>query len=104
MQNRASKILKCLSDAPVVTVEPGFLIETRTSHGVHGEADDLAVSAKWRDDEGCQWTADFTESALARAQIARGAVSVRDVSGAKVVFQLFKPSKQIRLSSKENDR
>lgn len=93
MQNRASKILKRLSGAPVITVEPGFLIETRTSHGVHGEADDLAFSVEWRDDKGCQWAADFSENALAIAEVSRGAVSVRDVGGAKVVFQFYQPMK-----------
>ncbi len=104
MQNRASEILRCLVDAPIVTVEPGFTVESRTSHGVQGEADDLALSVEWRDTEGCLWAADFTENALAMAEVDAGAVSVRDVGGANVVFRLYEPSKQVTLSSRENDR
>lgn len=104
MQYGASEILQTLSDAPAISVEPGLVVESRVSHGIHGEDADLALSVEWRDAEGCLWAADFTESALARAEITGGVVSVRDVDGAKVVFQLFKPSKRIRLTPIENDR
>jgi len=46
MSDRASQVLCCMLDAPVVTVEP------RISHGVHGENDDLALSVEWHDAEG----------------------------------------------------
>lgn len=98
MQNRASQVLQRLSDAPIVTVEPGFMVESRTSYGVHGEGDDLAFSVEWRDAEGCVWAADFSENALAQAEIDGGSVSSCDLGGAKVVFRLYKPSKRISLS------
>lgn len=103
MQNRASETLRCLVDAPVVTVEPGLTVESRISHGVHGEDDDLALSVEWRDTEGCLWAANFTENALAKAEVDGEAILVRDVGGANVVFRLYEPSKQITLSSREND-
>ena len=53
MTDRASQVLRLLLDAPFVTLEPGFTVEARTSYGVHGESDDLAVSVEWRDAEGC---------------------------------------------------
>jgi hypothetical protein len=95
MQNRASQVLKCLSDAPVVTVEPGFTVESRITHGVHGEGDDLALSVEWRDAEDCLWAADFSENALAQAEIDGGAVSLLDLGGAKVMFRLYQPTKRI---------
>lgn len=100
MLNRATRVLNLLQDVPVLLVEPGFVVESRISHGIHGDEEDLAFSVEWRDTDGCQWGADFSESAFATAEVARGAVSVRDVGGAEVVFQLFRPSRQIRLSSK----
>ena len=99
MQNRAAKVLKRLSDAPVVTVEPGFMVKSRTSHGVHGENGDLAFSVEWQDAEDCLWAADFSENALAQAKVEGGAVSVSDVGGEEVVFRLYQPSKRINLSS-----
>jgi hypothetical protein len=86
-------------DAPVITVEPGFTVEMRTSHDMHGEDDDLALSVEWRDAEGCLWAADFMESALALAELRDGSVSLRDVDGVAMVFQLYQPTKQIVLSS-----
>lgn len=99
MQDRASQVLHCLSDAPVVTVEPGFTVESRISHGVHGDDDDLAFSVEWHDVEGCLWAADFSENALAQAEIDAGLVSLRDVGGEKVVFRLYELTKQINLPS-----
>jgi len=100
MQDRASQVLLCLSDAPVVTVEPGFTVESRISHGVHGDDDDLAFSVEWRDGDGCLWAADFSENALAQAEIGAGLVSLRDVGGVKVVFRLYQPTQQINLPSR----
>lgn len=93
MQDRAAQILNRLSDAPVVTVEPGFTIESRIAHGVHGEDDDLAFSVEWRDAEECLWAAEFSENALAQAEIDGGVVSLRDLGGAKVVLRLYQPMK-----------
>jgi hypothetical protein len=98
MQDRAAQILNRLSDAPIVTVEPGFTVESRIAHGVHGEGDDLALSVEWRDAEECLWTADFSEDALAQAEIDGGAVSLRDLGGGKVVFRLYQPTEQTNLS------
>lgn len=99
MHDRASQVLRCLLDEPVVTVEPGFTVESRISHGIHGDDDDLAFSVEWRDSEGCLWAADFQESALAQAEIDGGAVSLRDASGTKLMFRLHHPIKRINLSS-----
>jgi hypothetical protein len=99
MLNRATRILNRLQDAPVLLVEPGFVVESRISHGIHGDEEDLAWSVKWRDNVGCQWTADFSEGALAKATIAGGSVAARDFEGAEVVFQLYRPEKRINLSS-----
>ena len=99
MQDRALQFLRCLSDAPVITVEPGFTVASRISHGVHGDGDDLAFSAEWCDANGCLWAADFSENALAHAAIEAGLVSLCDVGGEKVVFQLYQPTRQINLPS-----
>lgn len=99
MQDRAAQVLHYLSDAPVVTVEPGFTVQSRIAHGVHGEGDDLAFSVEWLDAEDCLWAADFSEAALAQAKIDGGAVSLRDLDGAKVVFRLYQSAKRINLSS-----
>ena len=85
--------------APVVTVEPGFTVDALTSYGVHGESDELALSVEWRDAEGCLWATDFSENALALAELRGGTVSLRDVEGANVVFRLYEPVKQIAVSS-----
>jgi hypothetical protein len=98
MSDRGSQVLRCLLDAPVVTVEPGFTVEMRTSYGVHGENDDLALSVEWRDAEGCLWAADFTEDALARAELRKGTISLRDVEGGMVVFQLYQPAVHVAVS------
>jgi len=98
MSDRASQILCCLLDVPVVTVEPGFTVESRISHGVHGENDDLALSVEWRDAEGCLWSADFSENALA-LELRKATISLRDVDGAKVVFQLYQPAMPVAFSS-----
>lgn len=99
MSDRAAQVLRCLLDAPVVTVEPGFTVEARISHGVHGENDDLALSVEWRDAEGCSWSADFSEDALALAELRKATISLRDVDGAKVVFQLYQPAMPVAFSS-----
>jgi len=93
MLNRATRILNRLQDAPVLLVEPGFVVESRISHGIHGDSEDLALSVEWRDASCCQWAADFSEGALAKATIASGSVSARDLEGAEVVFQLCQPAK-----------
>jgi len=98
MLNRASQILDCLLDAPVIAVEPGFAVESRTSCGVHGDKDDLALSVEWRDAEGCLWAADFSEEALARAEMQASAISLRDGDGVKIVFQLYQPATKITIS------
>ena len=99
MSGRASQILDCLMDAPVITVDHGYTVESRTSYGVHGEKDDLALSVVWHDAEGCLWVADFPEEALALAELRKGTVSIRDTDGAKVVFQIHQPAKQIAFLS-----
>jgi hypothetical protein len=99
MLDRASEVFRALLASPVVTVQPGFTVDARTSHGVHGESDDLALSVEWRDAEGCLWAADFSENALALAKLKGGTVSMRDVEGANVVFRLYEPVKQIAVSS-----
>ena len=95
MSGRASQILDCLMNAPVIAVEPGCTVESRTSYGVHGEEDDLALSVEWHDAEGCLWAADFPEEALALAELRQGTVSMRDTDGVKVVFLINQPAKQI---------
>ncbi|MGA9777183.1 MAG: hypothetical protein ACLPRE_06570 [Limisphaerales bacterium] len=98
MLNRASQILDCLLDASVIAVEPGFVVESRTSYGIHGGKDDLAFSVEWCDAEGCLWAADFSQTALALAELQTATVSLRDADGVKVVFQLYQPAKQIAIS------
>jgi hypothetical protein len=93
MLDRASQVLRLILDAPVVTVEPGFTVETRTSYGVHGDSDELALSVEWRDSEGCLWSADFSEKALALAELEEATVSMRDACGANMVFRLYQPAK-----------
>jgi hypothetical protein len=99
MSDRTAQVLRCLLDAPVVTVEPGFTVDARTSHGIHGENDDLALSVEWRDAEGCLWSADFSENALALAKLRGATVSLRDVDGANIMFRLYQPSRQIACPS-----
>ena len=83
MLDRASQVLLSLLDSPVLTVEPGFTVEARTSHGIHGESDDLALSVEWRDAEGCLWSADFSEKALAVAELRDAAVSLVEANPAR---------------------
>ena len=104
MIDRASQVLRLLLDAPVVTVEPGFTVEARTSYDVHGESDDLALSVEWRDAEGCMWSADFSENALAIAELGEATVSMRDVCGANIVFRLYQPAKLTAFSSHSGER
>jgi hypothetical protein len=99
MIDRASRVLRFILDAPVVTVEPGFTLEARTFYGVHGESDDLALSVEWRDADGCLWSADFSENALALAELGEATVSMRDVVGAGIVFRLYQPAKLGAFSS-----
>ncbi|MDE3068650.1 MAG: hypothetical protein KGJ60_14030 [Verrucomicrobiota bacterium] len=98
MLDRAPQILDCLLDTPVITVEPGFVVESRTSSGIHGEKDELALSVEWRDAKGCLWAADFSEAALAEADLREATISMRDGDGTKVVFQLYQPAKEIAFS------
>jgi len=99
MSDRASQVLNLILDSPVLTVEPGYIVEARTSYGIHDEGDDLALSVEWRDAEGCLWSADFLEEALAEAELHDATVSLRDVEGADIVFQRYEPAKQIELRS-----
>jgi hypothetical protein len=98
MLNRASQVLSLLLDSPVLTVEPGYIVEARSSFGVHGESDDLALSVEWRDAEGCLWAADFLEKALADAELHDATVSLRDVEGADIVFRRYESAKHIELA------
>lgn len=97
MRDRAIRVLNCLLDAPAMLVEPGGLVETRTSYGIHDEDEDLAFSVGWRDAEGCQWAADFSERALAEAAVSGGSVELRDSEGDSVVLQLLQISEQTHL-------
>lgn len=99
MLNRATRVLNRLQDAPVLLVEPGFVVESRIANGIHGDKEDLALSVQWRDADGCQWAADFSEDALAKATITGSTISARDFEGAEVMFQLYCPAKRINLSS-----
>ena len=96
MLDRASQILDCLMDAPVITVEPGFVVESRTAYGVHGDKDDLALSVEWRDADGCSWAADFSEAALSLAEVWKATVSMHDFEGTKVLFRLYKPVGRVK--------
>ena len=96
MLDRASQILDCLMDTPVIAVEPGFVVESRTAHGVHGDKDDLALSVEWRDARGCLWAADFSEAALALAEVWKATVSMHDFEGTKVIFRLYKPAEGVK--------
>lgn len=98
MLDRGSQILDCLLDAPVITVEPGFVVESRISYGIHGQKDDLGLSVKWRDAAGCSWEADFSEEALARAEMQASTISLRDGDRVKIMFQLYQPATQIASS------
>lgn len=98
MQNRATQLLDQLSLAPVITAEPGFALESRISYGVHGDDDEVAFSVEWRDAEGCLWAADFSEIALAQAEIDGGAVSMRDTDGTRLVLRLYQPMRRSNLS------
>jgi hypothetical protein len=95
MLDRASQILDCLLDAPVITIEPGFVVESRTAYGVHGDKDDLALSVEWRDTAGCLWVADFSEEALAQAELREGTISLQDADESKVMFQIYYPAAQV---------
>lgn len=79
---------------PVIAIEPGFVVESRISHGIHGEKDELALSVEWRDADGCLWAADFSEEALATAELRKTTVTLRDVCGDKLTFQLYQPAKR----------
>jgi hypothetical protein len=99
MPDRASQVLRYILESPVLAVDPGFIVEARTSHGIHEESDDLALSVEWRDAEGCLWAADFSENALALAELRVATVSLRDMEGADIVFRRYEPVKQLVLCS-----
>jgi hypothetical protein len=92
--NRASQIHDLILESPVLTVEPGFIVDARTSYGIHDESDDLALSIEWRDSEGCLWSSDFFESALALAELQDATVSLRDTQGAHIVLRRYEPAMQ----------
>lgn len=98
MLHRASQILNCLLDAPVITVEPGFAVAKRASYGIHGEWDDLALSVEWSDADGCLWAAEFSEESLEAAELQNGTILIHDTEGTKVAFQLYQPEETIELS------
>jgi hypothetical protein len=91
MKGRAEDILRLLADAWLLVVEPGGQVFERTSHGIHGDADDLAFSISWRDGQGCVWAADFSEQALASSTFDSGAVVLRDMEGAVVALRAAVP-------------
>jgi hypothetical protein len=95
MKKSASQILNCLMDVPVMAIEPGFVVESRTSYGIHGEMNDLALSVEWHDADGCLWAADFSEKALVTADLRKNTVALRDVCGDKLVFQFYQPAKHL---------
>ncbi len=95
---RASQVLSLILDSPVLTVEPGFTVELRTSFGINEESDDLALSVEWRDAEGCLWAADFSESAVELAELRDATVSLRDMQGANIMLRRHEPAKQPALS------
>jgi hypothetical protein len=103
MLRRASQVLSCLMDVPFIAVEPGFVVESRTAHGVHGDKDDLALSVEWRDADGCLWAADFSEESLGLAELRKGTISLRDTEGTDVAFQLYQPARQILRACTENE-
>ena len=99
MLHRAPQILNCLLEHPVITVEPDFPLKSRTAWNLEGKKDELALSGEWHDADGYLWAADFTEEALALAEVEGSTISPADGEGAKVVFRLYKPAEQAGLLS-----
>jgi hypothetical protein len=97
MFHRASKILDCLLATPLIATESGYSVESRSAYGIHGEKDDLAFSVEWRDADGCLWAADFTEEALALAEVRGSTISLTDDEGGKIIFRCYQPVEQVEL-------
>ena len=86
MTEKQRHVLYLLSGGAVLAVTPGFTVHAAEVYGVHGDGDDLAVRLFWRDHEDCEWVADFTEDALARATLSRGGISLVDNTGETVAL------------------
>jgi hypothetical protein len=95
MTNKEKQVLRVLSNADALFVEPGFLVEQRTIFGVHGDEADPAISLQWRDSAGCIWESDFTEKSLLDADVTGHRITLKDSGGASVCVQLhrLKPMK-----------
>jgi hypothetical protein len=93
MINKQERVLRGLADSTVLLVEPGYWVEERTVHGLYGDRDDLAISLRWRDADGCLWEADFLEQSLMDATIHGNRVVLKDSEGASVAIHahLLKP-------------
>jgi len=97
MTNKPNRILRALSNADVLLVEPGFLVERRTVFGVHGDETDVAISLNWRDMAGCEWEADFNEKARTDAGVMHNRITLKDSEDAIVCVRLHRlvPMKSI---------
>lgn len=89
MTARQRFMLNVFRRAKLLTVEPGFVVESRTIHGIYGEPDALAVRITWRDCLGCEWAADFSEASLAVAERQRGRIKLLDMLGETIWLKVF---------------
>lgn len=86
--NKQRRIFDALSNAGLISVQPGYLVEQRTIFGLHNDSSDLAISLKWHDAEGCEWEADFTEGNLTNATVAQNLITLNDSAGENVCIEL----------------
>lgn len=89
MTARQRFMLNVFRRAKLLTVEPGFVVESRTIHGICDEPGDLAVTITWRDYQGCEWAADFSEVSLAMAKRQGDRIKLVDMLGETVWLKVF---------------
>jgi hypothetical protein len=89
MTTKQQRVLKHLEESDELRIDAEGRVVERTFHGIHGDAEDLAVSLVWMDATGCQWLANFTEQSLDDAEISSDFISLRDTEHQYVSIKGF---------------
>lgn len=87
--DKQKRVFHAMSNAVLILVKPGCYVKQKTIYGLAGEPSDLALSLKWRDAEGYEWEADFTEQCLEKATMRRNRIRLNDSDGDSVCLELY---------------
>jgi len=90
MTTNQQRALDIIANSEITLLGPDGLIERKTIYGVHGDEDDFAVSLAWRDADGNEWEADFTEESLAQAIFEGNSIILVDSLGQQVTLSAMK--------------